>query len=280
MDIDLYLRIADELYLKRLIVGGLADKVYEISKDFRNEGMDRDHNPEFTMLELYQAYSDYEDMMRLAEEMVAHTAQEIYGSHTIIYQGEEIDFATPWRRIPMLDAIKDALETDVESMDTEDLARLASRHDMEVPDGTSRGRLINLFFEKFVEQNLIQPTFITDYPLEISPLAKKKRGDDSLTERFEIFVGRLEIGNAFSELNDPIDQENRLLDQSRQRDAGDEEAHMMDEDFIRALEYGMPPTGGLGIGIDRLVMVLADMSSLRDVILFPQMRPETSHKSV
>lgn len=274
LDIDLYLRIADELYLKRVIVGGLADKVYEISKDFRNEGMDRDHNPEFTMLELYQAYSDYEDMMSLAEEMIAHTAREIYGNTTITYQGEEIDLAPPWRRIPMLDGIRDALGINIKGMAREELVKLASEYNLEAVDGLSRGKIINLFFEEFVEKELIQPTFITDYPLEISPFAKKKRGDDSLTERFEIFICRLEMGNAFSELNDPIDQRERFLDQARQREAGDEEAHMMDEDFISALEYGMPPTGGLGIGIDRLVMLLTDMPSLRDVILFPQMRPK------
>lgn len=275
LDMDLYLRIADELYLKRVIIGGI-DKVYEISKDFRNEGMDRDHNPEFTMLELYEAYSDYEDMMLLAEEMVAYTAKEVLGSTTITYQGEEIDLSPPWRRIPMLDSIEEALSkagmTIPETWSREELTELASQYDLELGDGMSRGKLINLFFEKFVEVNIVQPTFITDYPLEISPLAKRKRDDDSLTERFEIFAGHLEMGNAFSELNDPIDQRERFLDQARQRDAGDEEAHMMDEDFIRALEYGMPPTGGLGIGIDRLVMLLTDVPSLRDVILFPQMR--------
>jgi lysyl-tRNA synthetase class 2 len=274
LDIDLYLRIADELYLKRVIVGGLADRVYEISKDFRNEGMDRDHNPEFTMLELYQAYSDYEDMMSLAEEMIAHTARKVYGSTTITYQGKEIDLTPPWRRVPMLDAIEDALGANVKDMSKEELVRLASEYNLEARDGQSRGKMINLFFEEFVEKDLIQPTFITNYPLEISPLAKRKRDDDDLTERFEIFIGRLEMGNAFSELNDPADQLERFLDQSRQREAGDEEAHMMDEDFIRALEYGMPPTGGMGIGIDRLVMLLTDMPSLRDVILFPQMRPK------
>ena len=274
LDIDLYLSIADELYLKRLIVGGLADRVYEISKDFRNEGMDKDHNPEFTMLELYQAYSDYEDMMRLAEEMVVYTAREVYGSTTITYQGEEIDLTPPWRRVPMLNAIEDALGAGVKDMSREELVKLASEYNLEARDGQSRGKIINLFFEKFVEKDIIQPAFITDYPVEISPLAKKKRDDDDLTERFEIFIGGLEMGNAFSELNDPADQLERFLDQSQQREAGDEEAHVMDEDYIRALEYGMPPTGGMGIGIDRLVMLLTDMPSLRDVILFPQMRPK------
>ncbi len=279
LDFDFYLRIADELYLKRLVVGGI-DRVYEIAKNFRNEGMDREHNPEFTMLELYQAYSNYEDIMRLTEEMIAYAAQELHGSTTISYQGEDIDLAPPWRRMPMLDSIRDALGTDIKDMNREELLKLASEHDMEVQDGLSRGKIMELLFEEFVEKDIVQPVFVTDYPVEISPFAKKKRNDDSLTERFEIFIGRLEIGNAFSELNDPIDQKERFLDQSRQREAGDEEAHMMDEDFIRALEYGMPPTGGLGIGIGRLIMLLTDVPSLRDVILFPQMRPEKADKSV
>lgn len=274
LDMELYLRIADELYLKRLIVGGI-DRVYEISKDFRNEGMDRDHNPEFTMLELYQAYADYNDMMVIAEEMVAYTAREIYGTTVLNYQGDEIDFTPPWRRISMLDAIKDATGLDVKIASNEELLKIASERDPEIPKTTLRGKLIHFLFEEFVESHLIQPTFITDHPTEISPLAKKKIDDESLTERFEIFIGRLEVGNAFSELNDPIDQKERLLDQVKQREDGDDEAQIMDDDFIRALEYGMPPTGGLGIGIDRLVMLLTDMSSLRDVIFFPHMRPET-----
>ena len=273
LDIDFYLRIADELYLKRVIVGGI-DRVYEIAKDFRNEGIDKDHSPEFTMLELYQAYSDYQDMMDLTEEMVAYTARKLYDTTAITYQEKEIDLAPPWRRISMLDAIKDALGTDIKDMNGEALAELAEKHDLELQGESSRGKLINLFFEEFVEKELIQPTFITDYPIEISPFAKKKRDNDSLTERFEIFIGGMEMGNAFSELNDPIDQRERFLDQARQKEAGDEEAHMMDEDFLRALEYGMPPTGGLGMGIGRLVMLLTDMPSLRDVVLFPQMRPE------
>lgn len=274
LDMNLYLRIADELYLKRIIVGGI-DRVYEISKDFRNEGMDRDHNPEFTMLELYQAYADYNDMMVIAEEMIAYTAKEIFGNTVINYQGDEIDLTPPWRRISMLDAIKEATGLDVKSASNEELLKIAFERDPEIPKTTLRGKLIHFLFEEFVEPNLIQPTFITDHPTEISPLAKKKTDDESLTERFEIFMGRLEVGNAFSELNDPIDQKERLLDQVKQREAGDEEAQMMDEDFIRALEYGMPPTGGLGVGIDRLIMLLTDMPSLRDVIFFPHMRPET-----
>ncbi|MBD3184405.1 lysine--tRNA ligase [Candidatus Poribacteria bacterium] len=273
LEMDLYLRIADELYLKRLIVGGI-DRVYEIGKDFRNEGMDRDHNPEFTMLELYQAYSDYEDIMQLTEEMISSVTEKLHGTTKITYQGEEIDLSPPWRRLPMLDGIKDALGADIKDMSREDMLKLASEHHIELDEGISRGKIIERFFEEFVEVNLTQPTFITDYPIEISPFAKKKRDDETLTERFEIFIGKLEIGNAFSELNDPIDQRERFIDQVRQKEAGDEEAHVMDDDFLRALEYGMPPTGGLGIGIGRLVMLLTDMPSLRDVILFPQMRPE------
>jgi len=279
LDVDFYLRIADELYLKRVIVGGI-DRVYEIAKDFRNEGIDRDHCPEFTMLELYQAYADYEDMMNLTEEMVSCVAQELYGTTTITYQEKEIDLAPPWRRISMLDSIAEALGTDITDMSAEDLTKLAKKHDLEIQGEMSRGKFINLFFEEFVEEGLIQPTFITDYPIEISPFAKKKRDDDSLTERFEIFIGGSEMGNAFSELNDPIDQRERFLDQARQKEAGDEEAHMMDEDFLRALEYGMPPTGGLGMGIGRLVMLLTDMPSLRDVILFPQMRPAVGDQAI
>jgi lysyl-tRNA synthetase class 2 len=274
LDIDLYLRIADELYLKRLIVGGM-DRVYEISKDFRNEGMDRDHNPEFTMLELYQAYADYNDMMVIAEEMISSIAKVLYGTTIIKYQEEEIDLTPPWRRISMLDAISDEIGINAKDATTETLIEIASKKDPEMPKDMIRGKVINFLFEEFVEPKLIQPTFITDHPIEVSPLAKKKRDDNSLAERFEIFIGRLELGNAFSELNDPLDQKERLLDQAKQREAGDEEAQVMDEDFIRALEFGMPPTGGLGVGVDRLVMVLTDMSSLRDVIFFPQMRPET-----
>ncbi len=273
LGINLYLRIADELYLKRLIVGGF-DRVYEICKDFRNEGMDKEHNPEFTMLELYKAYADYEDMMRITEEMIAYTAKEACGSTVIHYQGNEIDLTPPWRRVSMLDAIKDALGIDIYDMDTQDLIKILKENDLEVPTAISRGGIIDIIFDKFVKEKLIQPTLITDHPVEISPLAKRKVDNNGLTERFEIFISGFELGNAFSELNDPIDQRERFIEQAKQREAGDEEAHMMDEDFLRALEYGMPPTGGLGVGIDRLVMLLTDMPSLRDVILFPQMRPE------
>jgi len=275
LDIDLYLRIADELYLKRLIVGGI-ERVYEISKDFRNEGMDRDHNPEFTMLELYQSYADYNDMMVIAEEMVSSAAKELYGTTVISYQGDEIDLTPPWRRLPMTEAVSEAIGIDVKNTSDEELHKIASEREPELPKAILRGKLINFLFEEFVEPNLVQPTFIMNHPTEISPLAKKKSDDESVVERFEIFIGHLELGNAFSELNDPIDQRERFMDQAKQREAGDEEAQMMDDDFIRALEYGMPPTGGLGIGIDRLIMLLTDMPSLRDVVFFPHMRPESN----
>jgi len=265
------LRIADELYLKRLIVGGI-DRVYEISKDFRNEGMDKIHNPEFTQLEIYQAYADYTDMMRLCEEIVCNAAEEVLGTSKIVYQGENIDLSPPWRRLTMIDSIKEYAGIDVTSMSVEELCSLAEEKDIKLEGKMSKGILIDLFFETFVEP--VYPTFIMDYPVEVSPLAKKKRGDDTLVERFEPFAGRLKFGNAFSELNDPIEQRQRFLEQIKQREAGDEEAHLMDDDFIRAQEYGMPPTGGLGIGIDRLVMLLTDCTSIRDVILFPQMRSE------
>jgi len=273
LDIDLYLRIANELYLKRLIVGAF-DRVYEFSKDFRNEGMDKDHNPEFTLLELYQAYADYEDMMHLVEEIISNAAKEVLGTTQITYQGDAIDLTPPWQRLTMVESVKEYSGIDVEVLSEAELRSIAKQREIEVKGKISKGTLIYAFFEAFVEPNLIEPTMITDYPIEISPLAKKKRGNDMFVERFEPFAGGLELGNAFSELNDPIDQSQRFLEQLKQREAGDEEAHLMDEDYVRALEYGMPPTGGLGIGIDRLVMLLTDSSSIRDVILFPQMRPE------
>ena len=273
LDIDLYLRIADELYLKRLIVGGL-DRVYEFSKNFRNEGMDKYHNPEFTLLELYQAYADYEDMMNIAEEITANAATEVLGTTKIVYQGDAIDLTPPWRRLTMVDSIKEYSGIDVETLSESELSVLAKQKGIELTGVRSKGTFIYAFFEALVEPHLVEPTFIVDYPIEVSPLAKKKRGDDRFVERFEPFVGGSELGNAFSELNDPIDQRQRFLEQMKHREAGDDEAHVMDDDFIRALEYGMPPTGGLGIGIDRLTMLLTDSNSIRDVILFPQMRPE------
>lgn len=273
LDVDLFLRIADELYLKRLIVGGI-ERVYEFAKDFRNEGIDRNHNPEFTLLEMYQAYADYEDMMVLAETLVSQAAQDVYGSMKITYQEEELDLTPPWTRITMLDAIQQYLGADADGMSRDELEAFAKSRGVE-PDGIlSKGKLIAELCSECVEPRLVQPTFITDYPIEVSPLAKKKRGNPAYVERFEIFVARMELGNAFSELNDPIDQRQRFLDQVKQKEAGDDEAQVLDEDYLRALEYGMPPTGGLGIGIDRLAMLLTDSTSIRDVILFPQMRPE------
>ena len=273
LDIDLYLRIANELYLKRLIVGNF-DRVYEFSRDFRNEGMDKTHNPEFTMLELYQAYADYEDMMNIAEEIVSRSAKEVLGTTQITYQGDAIDLTPPWQRLTMVESIKEYSGIDVEALSEEELRAIAEQKEIEVKGKISRGTLIYAFFEAFAEPNLMQPTIITDYPIEVSPLAKKKRGNDMFVERFEPFAGGFELGNAFSELNDPVDQRQRFQEQLKHREAGDDEAHVMDEDYVRALEYGMPPTGGLGIGIERLLMLLTDSSSIRDVILFPQMRPE------
>ena len=273
LDQTLYLRIANELYLKRLIVGGF-DRVYEFSKDFRNEGMDRDHNPEFTMLELYQAYADYEDIMCLTEQLIAHTAQEAVGSTTISFQGEEISLEPPWRRLTMIESIGAEAGIDVESLNEDELRNAALDANVDLDGIESRGGTIAALFDALVEPNLIQPTFIYDYPIEVSPFAKKKRGDERFVERFEYFMVGMEMGNAFSELNDPIDQRERFMEQGKKFEAGDEEAFMVDEDYLRALEYGMPPTGGLGFGVDRLTMLLTDQRSIRDVILFPQMRPE------
>lgn len=273
LDVTLYLRISDELYLKRLIVGGL-DRVYEFCKDFRNEGMDRLHNPEFTLLELYQAYADYDDMMSLAEELVSTAALRVNGTNRLSYHGEEVDLSPPWRRLPMLEAIRQYAGVDV-SDQTDGGARDACRRlGIATTPEMGVGKMIDEIFKDRVERYLIQPTFITDYPVETSPLAKRHRRDPRLVERFEPFVCGGEIGNAFSELNDPADQRERFEEQMRLRMRGDDEAQVLDEDYIRALEYGMPPTGGLGIGIDRLVMLLTGSHSIRDVILFPQMRPE------
>ncbi len=272
LDMDLYLRIADELYLKRLIVGGF-EKVYEISKSFRNEGMDRNHNPEFTMLELYQAYADYNDIMELYENLLKSVAKEVLGSTEFEFEGNQIDLTSPWRRLPLLDSIKEYAGVDVSNKSEEETRKIAS--DLNVKEDLSRpkGKLIEAIFETLVQPNLIQPTFITDYPIEMSPLAKKHREKEGLTERFELFLGGCEMGNAFSELNDPLDQRERFEQQMELAKKGDKEAQMLDEDFLRALEYGMPPTGGLGFGVDRLVMVLTNTHSIRDVIYFPQMRP-------
>ena len=275
LDINMYLRIALELNLKRLIVGGF-DKVFEMGRVFRNEGMDIRHNPEFTMLELYAAYEDYHDMMDLTEEIFSRTAKEVLGTTKINYQGQEIDLTPNWKRISMIDSIKEVTGIDFNSIKTdEEAVSLAKEKGIEIPDKTkeTRGDIISLFFDEYVEKTLIQPTFIYDYPVEISPLAKKSLKDNRLTERFEVFIGGREYGNAFSELNDPIDQYERFKKQVEAREAGDEEAGMMDEDYVQALEIGLPPTGGLGIGIDRLIMLLTDSASIRDVLLFPTMKP-------
>lgn len=275
LDINMYLRIALELNLKRLIVGGF-DKVYELGRVFRNEGMDIRHNPEFTMLELYAAYQDYNDMMDITEELFSRTAKDVLGTTKITYQGQEIDLTPGWKRITMIDSIKEVTGIDFNEINTdEEAVNLAKEKGIEIPDKTkeTRGDVISLFFDEYVEKTLVQPTFIYDYPVEISPLAKKFVKDKRLTERFEVFIGGREYGNAFSELNDPIDQYERFKKQVEARDAGDEEAGMMDEDYIQALEIGLPPTGGLGIGIDRFVMLLTDAASIRDVLLFPTMKP-------
>ena len=273
LDIEMYLRIASELYLKRLIVGGF-DKVYEIGRMFRNEGMDIKHNPEFTTIELYAAYENLEDMMNITEELFSKIAQKVCGTTKINYQGQDIDLTPSWKRITMIDSIKEVCGVDFNKIETdEEAVKVAKEVGIEVEEGMTRGKIISLFFDEKVEETLIQPTFVYDYPVEISPLAKRRQDDPRLTERFEIFIGGREYGNAFSELNDPIDQYGRFLEQVKEREAGDEEANMMDEDFVHALEYGMPPTGGLGIGIDRFVMLLTDSASIRDVLLFPTMKP-------
>ena len=275
LNIDMYLRIATELNLKRLIVGGY-DKVYEMGRIFRNEGMDIRHNPEFTTIELYAAYQDYNDMMDITEELFSEVAKRVLGTTKITYQGQDIDLTPKFKRITMIDSIKEVTGIDFNNINTdEEAVALAKEKGIEIPDKTkeTRGDVISLFFDEYVEKTLIQPTFIYDYPVEISPLAKRKQADSRLTERFEIFIGGREYGNAFSELNDPIDQYERFKKQVEARDAGDDEAGMMDEDYINALEIGLPPTGGLGIGVDRFVMLLTDAASIRDVLLFPTMKP-------
>ena len=274
LDIDMYLRIATELNLKRLIVGGY-DKVYEIGRIFRNEGMDIRHNPEFTSIELYAAYQNYHDMMDITEELFQKCAMKVCGTTKLTYQGTEIDLGGKWKRITMIDSIKEACGVDFNTVNSdEEAVALAKERKIEIPAGKeTRGHIISLFFDEYVEKTIVQPTFIYDYPVEISPLAKKSSIDPRLTERFEIFIDGREYGNAFSELNDPIDQYERFKEEIAARENGDDEAGMMDEDYINALEYGMAPTGGLGIGIDRLVMLLTDAASIRDVLLFPTMKP-------
>jgi len=274
LDQTLYLRIADELYLKRLIVGGL-DRVYEIGHNFRNEGISTKHNPEFTAIELYQAYADYHDMMDLVENLYSEVAREVVGRTTVTYQGQEIELAPPWRRVTMRDVIVEATGLDIGALSTlQPLWDAVQARGLEVPPQPSWGKLVDALFGEFAEPTLIQPTFVMDYPREISPLAKNKPGDPDWVERFEFFIAGMESGNAFSELNDPIEQRARFVEQGRASEAGDDEAHPMDEDFITALEHGMPPTGGLGFGIDRMAMLLTDQTSIREVILFPQLRSQ------
>lgn len=273
LDLDMYLRIALELHLKRLLVGGL-ERVYELGRVFRNEGISTRHNPEFTMLELYQAYADYEDMMSLTEGLVAHVAKAVIGTTVIPYQGVELDLTPPWPRLTMIEAVKKWTGEDFNLVKTDEEAQaIAKKYHLKIEGEASWGKILSEMFEEHVEEHLMEPHFIIDYPIEVSPLAKKKKDNPGLTYRFEAFVACRELANAFSELNDPIDQKERFLAQLKEKAAGNEEAHPMDEDFIHALEYGMPPAGGLGIGIDRLMMLITDTPSIRDVILFPTMRP-------
>ncbi|MBD8016786.1 MULTISPECIES: lysine--tRNA ligase [Planococcus] len=274
LDMELYIRIAIELHLKRLIVGGL-EKVYEIGRVFRNEGISTRHNPEFTMLELYEAYADFNDIMALTENLVAHIAQEVLGTTTVQYGEDEIDLAVGWKRLHMADAVKEYTGVDFwKPMTKEEAHALAKEHQIDVKPTMEVGHILNEFFEQKVEEQLVQPTFVYGHPVEISPLAKKNPEDERFTDRFELFIVRREHANAFTELNDPIDQRQRFEAQLIEKAEGNDEAHEMDEDFIEALEYGLPPTGGLGIGIDRLIMLLTNSSSIRDVLLFPQMRPK------
>ena len=274
LDLQMYLRIAPELNLKRLIVGGF-DKVFEIGKNFRNEGMDIKHNPEFTNMEFYAAYQDYNDMMNIAEQLISTVAKNTLGTTKVTYQGQEIDLSPEWKRITMIDAIKQVTGVDFNTINTDEEAqKIAKEKGVEYEEiKNTRGHIINEFFETFVEETLIQPTFVMDYPVEVSPLTKRKKDDPRLVERFELFIGGREYGNAYSELNDPIDQYQRFLKQVEAKEKGDEEAGGMDEDFVTALEIGLPPTGGMGIGLDRLIMLLTDSASIRDVLLFPTMKP-------
>ena len=273
LDLDMKLRISLELYLKRLIVGGM-ERVYEIGRVFRNEGIDTRHNPEFTLMELYQAYTDYHGMMDLTENMYRYVAQEVLGTTTIVYNGVEMDLGKPFARITMVDAVKQYSGVDFNQIHTLEEARaVAKEHHIEFEKRHKKGDILNLFFETYVEEHLIQPTFVMDHPIEISPLTKKKPGNPEYVERFEFFMNGWEMANAYSELNDPIDQRERFAAQEEQFKQGDEEANHTDEDFLNALEIGMPPTGGIGYGIDRMVMLMTDSSSIRDVLLFPTMKP-------
>jgi len=271
LDMPLFMRVAPELYLKRLLVGGL-EKVFEMGRVFRNEGMSFKHNPEYTMIEIYQAYADYNDVMKLTEEIVVSAAKEVLGTLEIEYRGDKIDLSPPWKRISLVDALKEE-GIDISNKDEKDIRALAKQKGIEGAEEIGIGKIINVLYDKFVEPNLRQPTFIIDHPLETSPLAKKHRSQPGQVERFELIIAGMELANAFSELNDPVDQRERLKKQAELKAAGDQEAESMDEDFLRALEYGMPPAGGLGIGVDRLVMILTNQPSIRDVLFFPHMKP-------
>lgn len=273
LDVDLYLRIATELYLKRLIVGGF-EGVYEIGKNFRNEGMDRSHNPEFTCMELYVQYKDYNWMMAFTEKLIERICIAVNGKPETVVDGKTISFKTPFRRLPILEAIREKIGYDLKGKNEEEIREICNKLNMEIDDTMGKGKLIDEIFGEFCEGTFIQPTFITDYPIEMSPLTKKHRNDPSLTERFELMVNGKEVANAYSELNDPIDQEERFQDQLRLSEKGDDEAMFIDQDFLRALQYGMPPTSGIGIGIDRLVMLMTGQTQIQEVLFFPQMRPE------
>jgi len=274
LDIDMYMRIANELFLKRLIVGGF-DGVYEMGKMFRNEGMSMKHNPEYTAMEVYKAYADYNDMMDLTEGLIAYMAEKALGTTKINYQGREIDLTPPWKRVSMHELVEKETGVDFYSLESDEEARKIAKDklNLEIEDSMKIGHIVNLAFEEFCEKDLIEPTFVLHHPVEVSPLAKRNPDDPRITNRFEAFINTWEVANAFSELNDPIDQRERFDEQLKQREAGDEEAHMMDTDFVNALEVGLPPTGGLGIGIDRVIMLITDSPSIRDVILFPTMKP-------
>jgi len=273
LDIDMFLRIAPELYLKRLIVGGF-ERIYELGRMFRNEGMSVKHNPEFTMIEIYQAYADYNDMMTLTENILSHVIEKIGGQYEITYQGQKVNLKPPYERLPMTEAVKKYTGIDFNTLSLAEAISQMEKAGLSPDKNASWGNLLYMTFDSLVEDKLIQPVFITDYPIEVSPLTKKKKDDQRLTERFEFFITAREMGNAYSELNDPIDQKERFTLQAKLREGGDEEAQMTDEDFVTALSYGMPPTGGLGLGLDRLIMLLTDSFSIRDVILFPTMKPK------
>jgi lysyl-tRNA synthetase, class II len=279
LDMQLYLRISNELYLKRLIVGGL-ERVYEFSRDFRNEGMDRSHNPEFTMLEYYQAFADVHQMMDVTEALIGHAIERGTGSFAVTYQGANLDFSPPWPRLSMLDAVAEKVGERVDALEARQLERLCAARGIATRPGTGAGGLLDALFSELVQPELQRPTFVIDYPHEVSPLARVKRGNPAVVERFEVFVAGMELANAFSEQNDPEAQARALEDQMARRASGDEEAQMMDDDYVRALEYGMPPTGGVGIGIDRLAMLATDSRSIREVILFPQLRPEEGREEI